>query len=77
VFSAESKMNIEGDSLRKAPIMKLMNMNPTSVGRILNRFGLPCYACNKANMETLDQAFSKHNIGKNEQADVIAALSMI
>ena len=77
VFSAESKMNISEDSLLKLPIMKLMNMNPTSVGRILNRFGLPCYACNKANMETLDQAFSKHNIGKNEQADIIAALSMI
>jgi hypothetical protein len=77
VFNAESKINNEENLLRHFPIMKLMNKNPINVGRILNRFGLPCYACNRANMETLDQAFLKHNIGNNEQADILAALSLI
>ena len=77
IFNTESEIKVEKETLRHYPIVKLMDRDPIHVSKILNRFGLPCFSCNKINMETLDQAFLVHNIGKNEQSDILAAIAAI
>lgn len=75
IFDGTYSRRTPKDDMLNQPISKFIFKNPLLAQRILNRYGMPCSSCSKSNMESLRDAFDKHDLRKSDVEDILAAFA--
>ena len=72
-----SESSSNNQNILNRSISDLLEHEPDLVASILSRAGLPCVACSKVNLESLESAFKIHSVNVDWQARVVAELNAL
>ena len=72
-----SESSSNNQNILNQSIAHLLEHEPDLVAAVLTRAGLPCVACSKVNLESLENAFNFHSINLDWQARVVAELNAL
>ena len=75
IFS--DKRSFSEDSVLRRSVADFVDIDPITAKTILNRAGLPCVACNRANADSLANAFEIHGVPENLRTSAAAELAAL